>query len=111
MPRIGGGRVAALEIMGMNLRVKDLILNGETEEKTFYDVVEAGVAQHMQTFDMHLLKLYESGVITEDVAFSYASRRNSIVRGMDRLKAERGEETSGIRGLKMEQTEDPRSRR
>jgi twitching motility protein PilT len=106
MPKVGGGRVAAIEIMGMNLRVKDLILNGETEEKTFYDVVDAGVAQKMQTFDMDLLKLFEDGVITEDVAYSYASRRNAIVRGMDRLKAERGEETSGIRGLSMEQPED-----
>ena len=104
MPKIGGGRVAAIEIMGMNLRVKDLILNGETEEKTFYDVVEAGVAQKMQTFDMDLLKLFENGVITEDVTYSYASRRNAIVRGMDRLKAERGEETSGIKGLSMEQS-------
>ncbi|MEJ2689636.1 MAG: PilT/PilU family type 4a pilus ATPase [Deltaproteobacteria bacterium] len=104
MPKVGGGRVAAIEIMGMNLRVKDLILNGETEEKTFYDVVEAGVAQKMQTFDMDLLKLFENGVITEDVTYSYASRRNAIVRGMDRLKAERGEETSGIKGLSMEQS-------
>ncbi len=106
MPKIGGGRVAAIEIMGMNLRVKDLILNGETEEKTFYDVVEAGAAQKMQTFDMDLLRLFEAGIITEDVAYSYASRRNAIVRGMDRLKAERGEETSGIRGLSMEKTDD-----
>jgi len=108
MPKIGGGRVAAFEIMGMNLRVKDLILNGETEEKTFYDVIDAGVAQQMQTFDTDLLRLYEKGIITEDVAFSYASRRNSIVRGMDRLKAERGEDTSGIKGLKMEETEESR---
>lgn len=111
MPKIGGGRVAAIEIMGMNLRVKDLILNGETEDKTFYDIVEAGAAQQMQTFDMNILKLFEDGVITEDVAFSYASRRNAIVRGMDRLKAERGEETSGIKGLSMEQKADERNRR
>ncbi len=111
MPKVGGGRVAAFEIMGMNLRVKDLILNGETEEKTFYDVIDAGVAQQMQTFDTDLLRLYEKGIITEDVAFSYASRRNSIVRGMDRLKAQRGEDTSGIKGLKMEETEESRRNR
>ncbi|MDZ7640408.1 MAG: PilT/PilU family type 4a pilus ATPase, partial [Desulfurivibrio sp.] len=36
LPKVGGGRVAALEIMGMNLRVRDLIINGEQEDKTFY---------------------------------------------------------------------------
>ncbi len=34
LPKEGGGRVAAFEIMGTNLRVKDTILNGETEGKT-----------------------------------------------------------------------------
>ena len=105
LPKIGGGRVAALEIMGMNLRVKDLILHGETEDKTFYEVIENGVAQSMQTFDQHILQLFEEGLITEETAYNYASRRSAIVRGMDRLKAARGEETSDITGLTMEPDE------
>ncbi|HHK60758.1 MAG TPA: PilT/PilU family type 4a pilus ATPase [Desulfobacterales bacterium] len=105
LPKIGGGRVAALEIMGMNLRVKDLILHGETEDKTFYEVIENGVAQSMQTFDQHILQLFEGGLITEETAYNYASRRSAIVRGMDRLKAARGEETSDITGLTMEPDE------
>src|SRR5205823_7312619 len=34
LPKIGGGRVAALEIMGNNLRVKDCIEHGRSEEHT-----------------------------------------------------------------------------
>ena len=34
LPKIGGGRVAAFEIMCTNLRVKDTILHGEAEGKT-----------------------------------------------------------------------------
>ncbi len=105
LPKVGGGRVAALEVMGMNLRVKDLVLHGETEDKTFYEVIENGAAQSMQTFDQHILQLFTEGLITEETAYNYASRRSSIVRGMDRLKAERGEETSGISGLSMEEDE------
>ncbi len=105
LPKVGGGRVAAIEIMGMTLRVKDLILHGETEDKTFYDVIENGVAQSMQTFDQHILQLFEAGLITEETAYSYASRRSSIVRGMDRIKAARGEQTSDITGLAMEPDE------
>ena len=44
LPKIGGGRVAAFEILGTNLRVKDAILNGESEGKTFYEIMEAGPA-------------------------------------------------------------------
>jgi twitching motility protein PilT len=33
---VDGGRVAAIEVMGMSLRIQDIILNGESEGKTFY---------------------------------------------------------------------------
>jgi len=101
LPKEGGDRVAAFEVMSSNLRVRDLILNGETEEKTFYDVIEDGSARGMQTFDMHILELYENGLITEETAKVYASRKSAIGRGLDRIKAARGETTSGITGLGM----------
>jgi twitching motility protein PilT len=42
LPKEGGGRVAAFEIMGTSLRVKDAILHGESDGKTFYDMIEQG---------------------------------------------------------------------
>lgn len=104
LPRVGGGRVAALEIMAMNLRVKELITNGETEDKTFYDVIHDGSAQGMQTFDQHILQLFEQGVITEATALGYCSRKSAVRRGLDTLKAARGEKTTDIDGLAMEET-------
>src|SRR5205085_6256900 len=41
LPKVGGGRVAALEIMGNSLRVKEAIEHGESEGKTFYDIIES----------------------------------------------------------------------
>lgn len=114
LPKVGGGRVAALEIMGMNLRVKDLIANGETEEKTFYNVIEDGTAHGMMTFDQHILQLFEQGLITEETAMGYCSRKSAVGRGLDRIKAARGEATTGITGLAMDQKkeeEDPYGRR
>ena len=101
MPKEGGDRVAAFEILANNLRVRDLILNGETEDRTFYDVIEDGSALGMQTFDQHILELYENGLISEETAKTYASRKSSINRGLDKIKAARGEATSGITGLAM----------
>jgi twitching motility protein PilT len=101
MPKEGGDRVAAFEIMSNNLRIRDLILNGETEDRTFYDVIEDGTALGMQTFDQHILELYENGLISEETAKVYGSRKSAIGRGLDKIKAARGEATTGITGLAM----------
>ena len=106
LPQVGGGRVAAMEVMCTSLRVRDLILNGETEEKTFYNVVKEGVTRNMRTFDQHLIELFQSGLITEDTAVSYASHRSEVKRGLDTIKAARGERTSSIEGLAMEAEEE-----
>ncbi|MFA7384367.1 MAG: PilT/PilU family type 4a pilus ATPase [Desulfurivibrionaceae bacterium] len=102
MPKVGGGRVAAFEIMGMNLRVRELIMTGETEDKTFYDVIADAKALGWQTFDQHILELYEDGLITEETAASYCTRKTAVNRGLDSIKSARGEATSGITGLAMD---------
>jgi twitching motility protein PilT len=105
LPKEGGDRVAAFEIMANNLRVRDLIINGETEDRTYYDVIEDGSALGMQTFDQHILELYEYGLISEETAKIYGSRKSAIGRGLDKIKAARGEATSGISGLSMKKKE------
>ena len=40
-PKIGGGRYALIEIMGSNLRTQEAIRLGESEGKTFYEIIEA----------------------------------------------------------------------
>ncbi len=106
LPRIGGGRIAAMEILRTSLRVKDLILHGETEDKTYYQVIQAGSALEMRTFDQHILELYSHGLITEQTAIRYCSYRNEILRGIDQVKSARGEATSTLRDLSMEEEED-----
>ncbi|MBF0204106.1 MAG: twitching motility protein, partial [Desulfamplus sp.] len=99
LPKNGGGRVAALEIMGMNLRVKDVILNGESDGKTYNDIIANGTAFGMQTFDQHILNLFRDGYVTEETAFAYCSQKNALSRGVDVLKRKRGEKTTDIDGL------------
>lgn len=106
MPRVGGGRIAAMEILRTSLRVKDLILNGESEDKTFYQIVQEGSAFDMRTFDQHILELYSRGLITEKTAITYCSQRAEMNRGLDRLKAERGESTTSLTDLSMEENEE-----
>jgi twitching motility protein PilT len=102
VPKEGGGRVALLEIMNNNMRVKDTVLNGETEDKTFYDLVREGDAYGMWTFDQHIVKLYKQGLISEQTAKGYATRKAIVARGIDSVKASKGEKTTDIEDLSMD---------
>lgn len=100
-PKIGGGRHALLEIMGSNLRVQESIRLGESEGKTFYEIIEASATFGWRTFDAACLEAYEQGLITEDTALLYCSKRGPVTRGIDNIKKARGESTTTVSGLKM----------
>ena len=102
LPKINGGRVAAFEILGTSLRVKDIILNGESEGKTYYDVMENAIHYGMMTFDHNIIDLYEKGLISESTAKAYASRKSVVNRGIDSIKSERGEKTTDISDLEID---------
>ncbi len=102
LPKVGGGRVAAFEIMGSNLRVKEAVLSGESEGKTFYDMMQAGKPFGMTTFDDYIIGLYEQGVITQEIAMAYASNKGVTGRGIDKVKSARGEATTDIDDLQID---------
>ena len=102
LPKVGGGRVAAFEILRTNLRVKDSILHGESEGKTFYEIIQSGKAFGMITFDDYILGLYEKGIITQETAMAYASRKDVLGRGIDSIKSVRGEATTDIEDLQVD---------
>jgi twitching motility protein PilT len=102
LPKVGGGRVAAFEVLGSNLRVTDAILHGESEGKTFYEIMQAGKAFGMTTFDDYIVGLYEKGLITEETALAYSSRKGIVGRGIDKVKSSRGEATTDIEDLEMD---------
>jgi twitching motility protein PilT len=102
LPKEGGGRVAAFEIMGTNLRVKDAILHGESEGKTFYEIIEAGAAYGWITFDQFIVGLYKKGLISEETALAYSTSKGIVGRGIDSVKSSRGEKTTDIEGLEID---------
>jgi twitching motility protein PilT len=102
LPKTGGGRFAVFEIMGTSLRIQELILTGESEGKTFYEIIETSRPFGSQTFDQDILAAYEQGVITEETARLYASKRSVVHLGIDQMKSRRGEKTTDIAGLKLD---------
>lgn len=101
LPKSGGGRVPCQEIMGVNLRVKDVVVNGETDEKNYYDMIAGGRTRGWQTHDQVIVDLFADGLITEETAFAYASKRAIVMRGVDRVRQERGEEDKEAFDLKL----------
>ena len=109
VPRVGGGRHALLEIMGSNLRIKETITHGESEGKSFYEIIEANYPFGWRTFDAACLEAYEQGSISEDDALVYCSKRGVVSRGIDSIKKARGEVTNNdVGSLRMKQTSDNR---
>src|SRR5208337_4060548 len=74
VPRVGGGRMPLLEIMGSNLRTKDSIVHGESEGKTFYEIIEASHTFGWRNFDQACLVAYEQNLITEESALLYSTK-------------------------------------
>ncbi len=106
VPRIGGGRAALLEIMGSNLRTKESIQIGESEGKTFYDIIEASYTFGWRTFDHSTLEAYAEGMISEETAMLYCTKRGSVSRGIDNIKKRRGEAITDVNNLRMKLSEE-----
>jgi len=100
-PKIGGGRHALLEIMGHNMRTEETVRLGESEGKTFYEIIEASYTFGWRTFDQACIEAFEKGIITEESALAYCSKRGVVSRSIDNVKKQRGEITSSVSSLKM----------
>jgi twitching motility protein PilT len=104
-PKIGGGRQALLEIMGSNLRTRDAITMGESEGKTFYEIVEASYTFGWRTFDQACLDAYDQNLISEETALLYCTKRGPVTRGIDNIKKRRGESTTNLHSLQLQKEE------
>ena len=100
---IEGKRVAVVEILRKNTRIKDMILDARDDE--IPDAIADGRNTYgMQTFDQHLLDLYRDGVITREEALDKASKRNDLdlqIKNVDlakkrNLATEAGESTEDM---------------
>ncbi|MDX6451922.1 MAG: twitching motility protein PilT [Gaiellaceae bacterium] len=81
LPRVGGGRVAAVEIMITNSRIADLIRENRPEEIT--DAIAEGEFFKMQTFQKALIDKVLDGTIDRDVAANASSSRHDFMVALE----------------------------
>ncbi len=76
VPRSGGGRVAALEIMINTPRIKKLILEGDITK--IPAAIQASGSEGMQTFNQALVDLVKAGKIDETVAIQFSPKPDEL---------------------------------
>ncbi len=81
LPRVGGGRVAAVEIMVNNARIGDLIREARADEVT--DAIAEGEFFQMQTFTQALIDLVISGRVEQDVAANASTNRHDFLVALE----------------------------
>ena len=82
LPTLDGGRVPAVEVMRWTTTVEDYIVNPE-KTGMIKDVIRAGKDQYqMQTFDQHLMQLYEQKQISVETAIAAASSPADFQRAL-----------------------------
>ena len=98
--KVGGGRMLVQEIMGSSLRTRETLLYGESENRTFQEIIEAGDTHGWHTFDQALLKAFKADLITDETALIFCAHKNKMRRDIDMVKKLRNlsfEEPSGLR--------------
>jgi twitching motility protein PilT len=73
----GAGRVPAVEVLVMNGRIHDLILNAE-QTHMIRDIVAESSFYGMQTFDQSLLALYRAGLVSLEDAMRAATNAHDF---------------------------------
>jgi twitching motility protein PilT len=81
LPRVGGGRVAAVEIMITNARIADLIRENKPEEIT--DAIAEGEFFSMQTFQKALIDKVLDGTVDRDIAANASSSRHDFMVALE----------------------------
>ncbi|MGL6280397.1 MAG: type IV pilus twitching motility protein PilT [Gaiella sp.] len=90
LPRAGGGRVPAIEVMITNARIQDLVRENRPDEIT--DAIEAGEFFQMQSFAQSLIELVLNGSVERDVAANAATNRHDFLVALEHAEKERAAE-------------------
>ena len=76
IPKVGGGRVAAMEILFCSPAIGNMIREGKTPQIT--SAIQTGIKEGMIDMDSSIRKLYEEGLITARAAYDKAIDKSTL---------------------------------
>ena len=110
VPKASGGRLLVSEIIGNSLRTRESIRYGESEGKTFHEIIEAATTYGWHSFDHCLLKAFEANEVTEETVLLYCNDKGRVRRELDLLHKRRGQpEVETISALRLDVVAKPKS--
>ncbi len=102
LPRVDGGRIAAIEVMVTNTRIADLIRDNQPE--SIPEAIAEGSFFDMQSFSTALIDLVVSGQVDQEVAANAATNRHDFMVTLERaLKQQQADLTAAERAAKREE--------
>jgi twitching motility protein PilT len=96
VPKVGGGRVAVLEILKATARTREYLEEGEKEGKTLLDAMRDSELDGMQYFDGELEKLVRSGIVSFDTAMLHATNSGNLRVQLADLRPKEPKEVGGF---------------
>lgn len=102
LPKVGGGRQLAQEIMGSSLRTREAIAMGEGEDREFYTIIEQSEPFGWCTFDQTIIKAFDAGKVSEETAILYASNKAKMSRMLDDSKKRMNVADLDTSGMKLD---------
>jgi twitching motility protein PilT len=78
LPRKGGGRIAALEVLKGTMRTREYVEKGESEGKTLLDAMRDGSHDGMQHFDGEIERMIREGLIDFETGMTYATNAGNL---------------------------------
>ena len=100
--KVGGGRLLVTEIMGSSLRTRETLIYGESETRTFQEIIEAGSTLGWKTFDQSLLEAYKEDLISDETAIIFCAHKNKMRRDIEMVNKLRYQTLDEPSGLQME---------
>jgi twitching motility protein PilT len=101
LPRVDGGRVAAVEVMVTNTRIADLIRENKPEAIT--DAIDEGAFFDMQTFTTALIDLVVAGHVDQEVAANAATNRHDFMVTLERAMKQKKADVAADEKQKVEE--------
>jgi len=86
LPSIGGGRVAAYEVMMANEAIKNLVREGKSRQMR--NMISTGAGEGMQTIEMDLARLVAAGLISMETAMDSSAYPKEVQAQMATARAQ-----------------------
>jgi twitching motility protein PilT len=84
LPRLGGGRIPAVEVMVVNARIAELIR--ERRGEAIPQAIEDGEYFDMQSFSQALIRLVLDGLVERDIAANTATNQHDFLIALERAE-------------------------